>query len=297
MIQNVTVIGSGTMGNGIAHTFAQNGFKVSLVDISSESLVKALQTIANNLDRQIKKGAIEESVKTSTLSNITTYADLKAGVINADLVVEAATENKEIKLSLFKQLSELCKAETILASNTSSISITQIAAATNRPENVIGMHFMNPVPVMKLVEVIRGYATSDATTNTIMQLSRDLGKDPVEVNDYPGFVANRILMPMINEAIYTLYEGVAGVAEIDTVMKLGMAHPMGPLQLADFIGLDICLAILKVLYDGFGNQKYAPCPLLVNMVTAGHLGIKSGNGFYAYTSGNKELIVSPKFKA
>jgi len=296
MIQNVTVIGSGTMGNGIAHTFAQNGFKVSLVDISSESLAKALLTIANNLDRQLKKGAIEESIKSSTLSNIATYTNLKEGAINADLVVEAATENKEIKLSLFKQLSALCKADTILASNTSSISITQIAAVTGKPENVIGMHFMNPVPVMKLVEVIRGYATSNITTNTIMQLSRDLGKDPVEVNDYPGFVANRILMPMINEAIYTLYEGVAGVAEIDTVMKLGMAHPMGPLQLADFIGLDVCLAILKVLYDGFGNQKYGPCPLLINMVTAGHLGIKSGNGFYTYTPGNKELIVSPKFK-
>jgi len=297
MIQNVTVIGSGTMGNGIAHTFAQNGFKVSLVDISSESLAKSLQIIGNNLDRQIKKGAIDESVKASTLSNITTYTDLKEGTINADLVVEAATENKEIKLNLFKQLSELCKANAILASNTSSISITQIAAATNRPNKVIGMHFMNPVPVMKLVEVIRGYATSDETTNTIMQLSRDLGKDPVEVNDYPGFVANRILMPMINEAIYTLFEGVAGVAEIDTVMKLGMAHPMGPLQLADFIGLDVCLAILKVLYDGFGNQKYAPCPLLVNMVTAGYLGVKSGNGFYIYTPGNKELVVSPKFKS
>jgi len=296
MIQNVTVIGSGTMGNGIAHTFAQNGFKVSLVDISNESLAKAIQTIGNNLDRQIKKGAIEESIKISTLSNIATYTDLKEGVINADLVVEAATENKEIKLSLFKQLSGLCKAETILASNTSSISLTQIAAATNRPDKVIGMHFMNPVPVMKLVEVIRGYATSDATTNIVMQLSRDLGKDPVEANDYPGFVANRILMPMINEAIYSLYEGVAGVAEIDTVMKLGMAHPMGPLQLADFIGLDVCLAILRVLYDGFGNQKYAPCPLLVNMVTAGHLGIKSGNGFYSYTPGNKELIVSSKFR-
>ncbi|MBS1521626.1 MAG: 3-hydroxybutyryl-CoA dehydrogenase [Bacteroidetes bacterium] len=294
-MQNITVIGSGTMGNGIAHTFAQNGFKISLVDISSESLVKALQTIANNLDRQIKKGAIEESVKTSTLSNITTYTDLKAGAANADLVIEAATENKEIKLSLFKQLSELCKADAIVASNTSSISITQIAAATNRPDKVIGMHFMNPVPVMKLVEVIRGYATGDATINTIMQLSRDLGKNPVEVNDYPGFVANRILMPMINEAIYTLFEGVAGVAEIDTVMKLGMAHPMGPLQLADFIGLDVCLAILRVLYDGFGNQKYAPCPLLVNMVTAGHLGVKSGNGFYTYTPGNKEVIVASKF--
>ena len=296
MIKNITVIGSGTMGNGIAHTFAQNGFKVSLVDISSESLTKALQTIANNLDRQIKKGAIDEAVKTTTLSNITAYTDLKEGAANADLVVEAATENKEIKLSLFKQLSEICKADVILASNTSSISITQIAAVTQKPENVIGMHFMNPVPVMKLVEVIRGYATSDEVTNVIMQLSRDLGKDPVEVNDYPGFVANRILMPMINEAIYTLYEGVAGVNEIDTVMKLGMAHPMGPLQLADFIGLDVCLAILKVLYDGFGNQKYAPCPLLINMVTAGHLGVKSGNGFYIYTPGNKELLVSAKFK-
>jgi len=295
MIQNVTVIGSGTMGNGIAHTFAQNGFKVSLVDINSESLARALQTIANNLDRQIKKGAIEESVKASTLSNITTYTDLKAGAIIADLVIEAATENRDIKLSLFKQLSELCKAGAILASNTSSISITQIAAVTNRADKVIGMHFMNPVPVMKLVEVIRGYATSNETTDTIMQLSHNLGKDPVEVNDYPGFVANRILMPMINEAIYTLYEGVAGVTEIDTVMKLGMAHPMGPLQLADFIGLDVCLAILKVLYDGFGNQKYSPCPLLINMVTAGHLGVKSGNGFYSYSPGNKDLIVSSKF--
>lgn len=296
MIKNITVIGSGTMGNGIAHTFAQNGFKVSLFDINSESLAKALQTIANNLDRQIKKGAIDEAVKASTLSNITPHTDLKPGASDADLVVEAATENKEIKLNLFKQLSEICKEEVILASNTSSISITQIAAVTKRPDRVIGMHFMNPVPVMKLVEVIRGYATSDEVTNTIMQLSRNLGKDPVEVNDYPGFVANRILMPMINEAIYTLYEGVAGVAEIDTVMKLGMAHPMGPLQLADFIGLDVCVAILKVLYDGFGNQKYAPCPLLVNMATAGHLGVKSGSGFYTYTSGNKELIVSVKFK-
>jgi 3-hydroxybutyryl-CoA dehydrogenase len=296
MIKNITVIGSGTMGNGIAHTFAQNGFKVSLVDINSESLAKALQIIANNLDRQIKKGAIDEAVKTSTLSNITTYTDLKQGASDADLVVEAATENKEIKLNLFKQLSEICKADVILASNTSSISITQIATVTKKPENVIGMHFMNPVPVMKLVEVIRGYATSDEVTNIIMQLSKELGKDPVEVNDYPGFVANRILMPMINEAIYTLYEGVAGVNEIDTVMKLGMAHPMGPLQLADFIGLDVCLAILKVLYDGFGNQKYAPCPLLINMVTAGHLGVKSGNGFYTYTPGNKEFIVSAKFK-
>jgi 3-hydroxybutyryl-CoA dehydrogenase len=296
MIKNITVIGSGTMGNGIAHAFAQNGYKVSLVDISSESLAKALQTIANNLDRQIKKGAIDEAVKTSTLSNIITYTDLKHGASGADLAVEAATENKEIKLSLFKQLSEICKADAILASNTSSISITQIAAVTKKPENVIGMHFMNPVPVMKLVEVIRGYATSNEVTNTVMQLSKTLGKDPVEVNDYPGFVANRILMPMINEAIYTLYEGVAGVHEIDTVMKLGMAHPMGPLQLADFIGLDVCLAILKVMYDGFGNQKYAACPLLINMVSAGHLGVKSGKGFYIYTPGNKEFNVSGKFK-
>jgi 3-hydroxybutyryl-CoA dehydrogenase len=296
MIKNITVIGSGTMGNGIAHTFAQNGFKVSLVDISSESLAKALQTITGNLDRQIKKGAIEESTKTTTLSNIKNYTDLKEGAANADLVVEAATENREIKLRLFKQLSEICRTDVILASNTSSISITQIAAVTKKPGNVIGMHFMNPVPVMKLVEVIRGYATTDEVTNTIMELSRKLGKAPVEVNDYPGFVANRILMPMINEAVYTLYEGVAGVEEIDTVMKLGMAHPMGPLQLADFIGLDICLAILKVLYDGFGNQKYAPCPLLINMVTAGHLGVKSGNGFYKYTPGNKDLVVATKFK-
>lgn len=297
MIKNIAVIGSGTMGNGIAHTFAQNGFKVSLIDIASESLIKAMQTIANNLDRQIKKGAIDQAAKTATLSNITTHDNLKEGAASADLVVEAATENREIKLNLFKQLSELCKADTILASNTSSISITQIAAVTKKPENVIGMHFMNPVPVMKLVEVIRGYSTSDEVTNNIMQLSRDLGKDPVEVNDYPGFAANRILMPMINEAIYTLHEGVAGVSEIDTVMKLGMAHPMGPLQLADFIGLDVCLAVLKVLYDGFGNQKYAPCPLLINMVTAGHLGVKSGNGFYSYSPGNKELIVASKFRS
>lgn len=296
-MKNITVIGSGTMGNGIAHTFAQNGFKVSLVDISSESLTKALETIAANLDRQIKKGAIDEDVKALTLANITSYTDLKEGAANADLVVEAATENREIKLNLFKQLSEICKGDVILASNTSSISITQIAAATKNPANVIGMHFMNPVPVMKLVEVIRGYATSDEVTSTIMELSRQLGKDPVEVNDYPGFVANRILMPMINEAIYTLFEGVAGVEEIDTVMKLGMAHPMGPLQLADFIGLDVCLAILKVLYDGFGNPKYAPCPLLVNMVAAGHSGVKSGSGFYKYTPGNKELVVSSKFKS
>lgn len=283
------------MGNGIAHTFAQNGFNVSLVDISDSALQKALQTIAGNLDRQIKKGSIDEAAKTATLNNIKTYTDVKDGAANADLVVEAATENREIKLKLFKQLSEVCKPGVILASNTSSISITEIAAATANLANVIGMHFMNPVPVMKLVEVIRGYATTDEVTSTIMELSRKLGKDPVEVNDYPGFVANRILMPMINEAIYTLFEGVAGVQEIDTVMKLGMAHPMGPLQLADFIGLDVCLAILKVLHNGFGNPKYAPCPLLVNMVTAGHLGVKSGSGFYKYTAGSKDLVVAEKF--
>jgi len=283
------------MGNGIAHTFAQFGFNVALIDISQDALNKAIQTITGNLDRQLKKGTIDEQLKSATLNNITAYTDLKAGVANADLVVEAATENREIKLGLFKQLSQFCKEGVILASNTSSISITQIASVTKTPGNVIGMHFMNPVPVMKLVEVIRGYATTDEVTNTIMELSKKLEKVPVEVNDYPGFVANRILMPMINEAIYTLYEGVAGVNEIDTVMKLGMAHPMGPLQLADFIGLDVCLAILNVLYNGFGNQKYAPCPLLVNMVMAGHTGVKSGSGFYKYTPGSKELIVADKF--
>jgi 3-hydroxybutyryl-CoA dehydrogenase len=294
-MKNITVIGSGTMGNGIAHTFAQNGFEVALVDISDDALSKALQTIANNLDRQVKKGTIDEQAKADTLSRINVFTDLTEGAKNADLVIEAATENQEIKLKLFKQLSEICAENTILASNTSSISITKIASVTKKPGNVIGMHFMNPVPIMKLVEVIRGYATTDEVTTTIMELSRTLGKDPVEVNDYPGFVANRILMPMINEAIYTLYEGVAGVQEIDTVMKLGMAHPMGPLQLADFIGLDVCLAILKVLNDGFGNPKYAPCPLLVNMVTAGHLGAKTGSGFYKYTAGSKDLVVADKF--
>jgi 3-hydroxybutyryl-CoA dehydrogenase len=283
------------MGNGIAHTFALYGFKVSLVDIDERALEKALQTISGNLDRQVKKGAIDENLKVSALTNISTFTDLKTGAANADLVVEAATENPEIKLNLFRQLSDICKPETILASNTSSISITRIAAVAKDPSKVIGMHFMNPVPLMKLVEVIRGYATSDEVTATIMDLSRQLGKDPVEVNDYPGFVANRILMPMINEAIYSLYEGVAGVHEIDTVMKLGMAHPMGPLQLADFIGLDVCLAILRVLHDGFGNPKYAPCPLLINMVTAGHLGTKSGSGFYKYTQGSKDLVVADKF--
>jgi len=294
-MKNITVIGSGTMGNGIAHTFAQHGFNVALVDINADALNRALQTITNNLDRQLKKGAIDEKIKTDTLSNITTHIDLQTAAANADLVIEAATENRDIKLNLFKQLSGICGDETILASNTSSISITQIASVTKHPQNVIGMHFMNPVPVMKLVEVIRGYATSDNVTNKIMQLATQLDKSPVEVNDYPGFVANRILMPMINEAIYTLFEGVAGVNEIDTVMKLGMAHPMGPLQLADFIGLDVCLSILNVLYTGFGNQKYAPCPLLINMVSAGHLGIKSGSGFYKYAAGNKDLIVADKF--
>lgn len=283
------------MGNGIAHAFAQHGYKVNLVDVKEDALSRAIQTITGNLDRQLKKGTIDDAVKTSTLNNITTSIDLKTAVANADLVVEAATENREIKLNLFKQLSQYCGENTILASNTSSISITQIASVTKNPGNVIGMHFMNPVPVMKLVEVIRGYATTDAITKTVMELSVKLEKSPVEVNDYPGFVANRILMPMINEAIHTLYEGVAGVEEIDTVMKLGMAHPMGPLQLADFIGLDVCLAILNVLYNGFGNQKYAPCPLLVNMVTAGHTGVKSGSGFYKYTPGSKDLVLSDKF--
>jgi len=294
-MKNITVIGSGTMGNGIAHCFAQYGFNVSLVDINEDALKRAIQTITNNLDRQVKKGIIDEQGKNNTLGNIKTYTNLKTAVSNAYLVIEAATENREIKLNLFKQLSTLCADEVILASNTSSISITQIASVTKNPGNVIGMHFMNPVPLMKLIEVIRGYATTDEVTKKIMELSVKLEKVPVEVNDYPGFVANRILMPMINEAIYTLYEGVAGVYEIDTVMKLGMAHLMGPLQLADFIGLDVCLAILNVLHTGFGNPKYAPCPLLVNMVTAGHLGIKSGGGFYKYTAGSKELVVAEKF--
>lgn len=294
-MKNITVIGSGTMGNGIAHTFAQYGFTVSLVDTKEEALAKGLQTIANNLDRQVKKGDIDEKAKADTLSNITTYTELYTGAANADLVIEAATENREIKLDLFKQLSSICGDDTILASNTSSISITQIASVTKNPGNVIGMHFMNPVPVMKLVEVIRGYATTDEVNKTITDLTLQLDKVPVEVNDYPGFIANRILMPMINEAVYALYEGVAGVYEIDTVMKLGIAHPMGPLQLADFIGLDVCVSILNVLYTGFGNPKYAPCPLLVNMVTAGNTGVKSGSGFYKYTAGSKELVVADKF--
>ena len=295
-MNQISVIGSGTMGNGIAHTFAQIGFKVNLVDISEEALSKGLANISKNLDRQVNKGSISDQDKANTLNNITSFTDFRLGVENADLVVEAATENIDLKLKIFKDLDHDCKPEAILASNTSSISITKIAAVTNRPEKVIGMHFMNPVPVMKLVEVIRGYATSNEVTGQIMELSRKLNKTPVEVNDYPGFVANRILMPMINEAIYTLYEGVAGVEEIDTVMKLGMAHPMGPLQLADFIGLDVCLAILNVLHQGFGNPKYAPCPLLVNMVAAGRKGSKSGGGFYDYSGGGKELKVSAKFK-
>lgn len=292
---NVTVIGAGTMGNGIAHVFAMKGFQVALVDISQEALDKAIATITKNLDRMLKKERISEDDKTSTLANIQTFTDLAEGVSKADLVVEAATENIDLKLKIFQQIDATAPAHTILASNTSSISLTRIAAATQRPTQVIGMHFMNPVPIMKLVEVIRGYSTSDEVTKTIMELSQRLGKVPVEVNDYPGFVSNRILIPMINEAIYTLFEGVAGVQEIDTVMKLGMAHPMGPLQLADFIGLDVCLAICNVLHEGFGNPKYAPCPLLVNMVTAGKKGVKSGEGFYSYTHGTKELVVSSAF--
>jgi 3-hydroxybutyryl-CoA dehydrogenase len=296
MIQKVAVIGAGTMGNGIAHVFAQARFSVSLIDVSQEQLNKALTTINKNLDRQLAKGSITAEVKAAALQNIVTYQSLAEGVSDADLVVEAATENVELKLSIFRQMDEAAPAGCILATNTSSISITKIAAATNRPHQVIGMHFMNPVPVMKLVEIINGYATSAEVTNTIVELSRKLGKIPCAVNDYPGFIANRILMPMINEAVYSLYEGVAGVEEIDTVMKLGMAHPMGPLQLADFIGLDVCLSILNVLHDGFGNPKYAPCPLLVNMVTAKKLGIKSGEGFYTYTAGSKDLVVSERFR-
>mgnify|MGYP000190094397 CR=1 FL=1 len=293
---NITVIGSGTMGNGIAHVFAQNGFAVSLVDIAQPALDKAIIIITKNLDRIVAKGNLTEEEKQKTLANITTNTSVSEGSKNADLVVEAATENLELKLNIFRELDKVCKAEAILASNTSSISITKIASVTKRPQQVIGMHFMNPVPVMKLVEVIRGYSTSDAVTNTVFDLSKQLGKVPVEVNDYPGFVANRILMPMINEAIITLYEGVAGVEEIDTVMKLGMAHPMGPLQLADFIGLDVCLSIMHVLHDGLGNPKYAPCPLLINMVVSGNLGVKSGNGFYKYTAGSKDLVVADNFR-
>ncbi|MEN9914750.1 MAG: hypothetical protein RL528_1511 [Bacteroidota bacterium] len=295
-MKNIAVIGAGTMGNGIAHVFAQFGYRVNLIDVSQSSLDKAIATIGKNLDRQLAKEAITESEKQNTLLNLTTFTSLVEGVKGVDLVVEAATENIDLKLQIFKELDAATSENVILATNTSSISITKIAAVTNRPDKVIGMHFMNPVPVMKLIEIIRGYSTSDEVTNLIMEISKKLDKVPVEVNDYPGFVANRILMPMINEAIYTLYEGVAGVEEIDTVMKLGMAHPMGPLQLADFIGLDVCLAILRVLHDGFGNPKYAPCPLLVNMVTAGKKGIKSGEGFYTWTHGTKDLIIAPNFK-
>ncbi len=295
MIINISVIGAGTMGNGIAHVFAQYGYKVSLIDIAEEQLQKALATIARNLDRQVAKGVISGEDKESALANIQTGSSVGAGVAKADLVVEAATENITLKLKIFREIDEAAPADAILATNTSSISVTAIAAVTQRPAKVIGMHFMNPVPVMKLVEVINGYSTAPETTETIIALSEQLNKIPCVVNDYPGFVANRILMPMINEAIYSLYEGVAGVTEIDTVMKLGMAHPMGPLQLADFIGLDVCLNILKVLQDGFGNPKYAPCPLLVNMVTAGKLGVKSGEGFYTYTAGTKEIVVSQRF--
>ena len=294
-MKNIAVIGAGTMGNGIAHVFAQFGYRVNLIDVSQASLDKAIATIGKNLDRQLAKEAITESEKQNTLSNLTTFTSLIDGVKGVDLVVEAATENVDLKLQIFKELDAATSENVILATNTSSISITKIAAVTNRPDKVIGMHFMNPVPVMKLIEIIRGYSTSDEVTNLIMEISKKLDKVPVEVNDYPGFVANRILMPMINEAIYTLYEGVAGVEEIDTVMKLGMAHPMGPLQLADFIGLDVCLAILRVLHEGFGNPKYAPCPLLVNMVTAGKKGIKSGEGFYTWTHGTKDLVISPNF--
>lgn len=295
-MKKVAVIGAGTMGNGIAHVFAQTGFTVSLIDVSQPQLDKALQTVGKNLDRQIAKGSLTPEIKESTLKNIVTHTSLEAGVKDAELVVEAATENVQLKLSIFQQLDEYAPNECILASNTSSISITKIAAVTNRPEKVIGMHFMNPVPVMKLVEIINGYATAQEVTTSIVELSKQLGKTPCVVNDYPGFIANRILMPMINEAIYSLYEGVAGVEEIDTVMKLGMAHPMGPLQLADFIGLDVCVSILQVLHEGFGNPKYAPCPLLINMVTAKKLGVKSGEGFYTYSPGSKDLVVSKRFQ-
>jgi len=295
-MKNVCVIGAGTMGNGIAHVFAQNGFSVSLVDVSQDQLNKAMATINKNLDRQVSKNAITAETKESALKNIVTNTSLATAVKNAELVVEAATENLNLKLDIFRQVDENAPSSCILASNTSSISITKIASVTSTPERVIGMHFMNPVPVMKLVEIINGYATKKEVTENIINLTRQLGKIPCVVNDYPGFIANRILMPMINEAIYSLYEGVAGVEEIDTVMKLGMAHPMGPLQLADFIGLDVCLSILNVLHEGFGNPKYAPCPLLVNMVTAKRLGVKTGEGFYNYTQGSKDLIVSEAFK-
>jgi len=295
-MKNIAVIGSGTMGNGIAHIFAQHGFSVTLIDISDEALKKAEATIEKNLGRQVEKGLITTEIKDKAMAHLSTTTFMKEGVRDAELVIEAATENIDLKMKIFKELEECTKPNTILATNTSSISITKIGSVTKSPDLVIGMHFMNPVPVMKLVEVIRGYRTSDAVTAQIMELSRKLDKIPVEVNDYPGFVANRILMPMINEAVCTLYEGVAGVEEIDTVMKLGMAHPMGPLQLADFIGLDVCLSILQVLYNGFGNPKYAPCPLLVNMVQAGHRGVKTGSGFYQYKAGSKELVIAERFR-
>lgn len=294
--EKITVIGAGTMGNGIAHVFAQAGFPVILVDVNTAQLDKAIQTIGKNLDRQIAKGALTEEEKQATLKNLVTENDLIKGAADADLIVEAATENTELKLKIFAQLDAAARPDAILATNTSSISITKIAAATKRPQSVIGMHFMNPVPVMKLVEIINGYATAQQVTDAIVALTKQLGKLPCVVNDYPGFIANRILMPMINEAIYSLYEGVAGVEEIDTVMKTGMAHPMGPLQLADFIGLDVCMSILNVLHDGFGNPKYAPCPLLVNMATAGKLGVKSGEGFYVYTPGSKDIVVNGRFR-
>jgi 3-hydroxybutyryl-CoA dehydrogenase len=294
-MKNIAVIGAGTMGNGIAHVFAQNGFAVSLIDVSQEQLNKAIETITKNFDRQIAKGNIELSIKETALKNIQTFTSINSGVKNAELIIEAASENINLKLDIFKQLDESAPAACILASNTSSISITKIASATKRPQQVVGMHFMNPVPVMKLVEVINGYETAPDVTKFIVALSENLGKTPCVVNDYPGFVANRILMPMINEAIFSLYEGVAGVEEIDIVMKLGMAHPMGPLQLADFIGLDVCLSILNVLHEGFGNPKYAPCPLLVNMVTAKKLGVKTGEGFYKYANASKDLVVSSRF--
>src|SRR5881394_3394988 len=295
-MKNISVIGAGTMGNGIAHVFAQNGFKVSIVDVSLTQLDRAIATISKNFDRQIAKGTVTEEEKKNALANISIFSKINDGVKDAELIVEAATENVELKLKIFEEVDRFAPKQTILASNTSSISITRIANATGRADKVIGMHFMNPVPVMKLVEVINGYSTSKEVTNTIVELSKQLGKTPCVVNDYPGFIANRILMPMINEAIYSLYEGVAGVEEIDTVMKLGMAHPMGPLQLADFIGLDVCYAILKVLHDGFGNPKYAPCPLLSNMIAANYLGIKTGEGFYKYSAESKELVVSERFR-
>ncbi len=295
-MKQIAVIGGGTMGNGIVHVFAQNGYSVNLIDVKQEMLDKALATISKNMDRQVAKEAISEAQKNEALARISCFTDLQSGVQNADLVVEAATENINIKLQIFRDLDQFAPANCILASNTSSISITKIGSVTNRPDKVIGMHFMNPVPVMKLVEVIEGFKTDKAITATIIELSKKLGKVPALTQDYPGFIANRILMPMINEAIHSLHEGVAGVTEIDTIMKLGMAHPMGPLQLADFIGLDVCLAILNVLHDGFGNPKYAPSPLLINMVTSGDLGVKSGRGFYDYSHGTKELVVAPNFK-